>query len=198
LHFDGDYRYGYSRISNTYVWDNRRNRLVYITSAGPDYESLVATDSDRHETRVRWEDISFEPPSIRALNTEDNSFFVERLPLRRDWKQGLRASQFRCDELHSDWISRNWKSVDKAIKKEYPSLKEAVFDLEDFAVSRAISEYFFLDENFKLLYKKQLEIGSLLKSGQLALSARFSWLKEQLAATVGEELVSIDYNQTGA
>jgi len=195
LYFDGDYNYAYSRVSNCYVWHKNLKKLVYVRGASNANTKLRVVLSSGVEDEAKWSDIDFATPPVGGFNAGIQSFFVERAPLRRDWRQGLRYSQFRVyPNTSDDWLTKNWSSIEKAMNQEFPKLDQAIFEVEDYAESRALSFCFFIEKDFSLSYKKSLTVGKVGHDDRLLLLQNYSWMKEQLGTVVGENNVAIQYS----
>jgi hypothetical protein len=195
LHFDGDYSYAYSRVRDCFVWKPEVKELFYVASASNNYRELLLNDKRGNMVISSWEEISFEPPSFRSVNTKNGTIVAERMPLRRDWRQGLRSNQFRIDTFGRadgyNWMQSHWNSVEKAIRKEYPSLEEALWDLEEFSEARAISPHLVIDNEYKLWYLKAFCIGVIDPDDNIVLNKRFRWMQEQVQEEVGENVVFV-------
>jgi len=125
-------------------------------------------------------------PPLGFTNFEGKSYFISRIPMRRDWRQGIRADNL---VLSSSTGLRNYHiplfPLSIPILKEYPSYKETVDRVEDVYISCAFSRHFALDERGSIWYKGKEHVGED-RDGSPVLTESFLWLQELLE----EELTS--------
>lgn len=200
MDFDGDREYAFSRVRDCFVWHLPSKSILAVSGATERYLALRLTDQNGHELRsVKWEDVAFDPPCIKAFNTPMNSLFTYRRPLRRDWKQGLRGSQFSLDARVPDdnepyggnWMRQYWAQIQQALSGVFPSLREAIFDIEEFAQSRVISPDFMISKHFDVEARIGGTVGKVTDEDRIVLSERGRWAKEQLESVIGEGNVEV-------
>jgi len=128
------------------------------------------------------EEFNLASPPLGYTNYEGNCHFVSRLPMRRDWRQGIRQSNlvlsYRGRQRHYSFSSLNPLTV--PILKMYPSYKETVNRVEDIYIDCAFTRNFSLDERGRLWYKGKQTVGED-REGVPQLFSKFFWLKELLA-----------------
>ena len=100
MHFDGDRHYAESRLGGTYIWDTDKRQMVNFlhTDSFPDGSmGFWVRGRTGSNYLMRPEHFSFAPPEIGAYNSAyaDQAFYVSRIPVRRDWRQGMRANQYQ-------------------------------------------------------------------------------------------------------
>jgi hypothetical protein len=183
VHFDGDYKYGYSRVADTFLYHKERKELLKVLEPAENFTKLVMSAVDNDTLVCNWDEFSFAPPKLGLINTLESSFYVEKIPKRNDWRQGLRSTQFQvtsADRSVRNWLYDQWKWVNRALKDPFPSLPEAIWQLEEYAETRAISRYFSVTRDFELRYRNRLTVGVITDNDALLLNTNFFWLEDQL------------------
>jgi hypothetical protein len=205
--FNNDANYAASRIVGTYLPLTNKRGLAYIIdlkksngsnslkeasilasskkSIGGDYESFKITD------------FLFSVGSLGYVNSRfQGAAYLVRLPIRRDYKQGLRTNQCAIQRntsllnLQGEWLSQNISTVSDCINGVFPSVEEAIERVEEQTEDVAFSRSFAVSANYKLLYKG-FNAGKLTKDDKLLLDAKFSFLEQELSKVVGNEKISI-------
>jgi hypothetical protein len=194
LNFNGDYSYAWSRVQGCFLWHRPSERLCRAYDATSNYRSIYLEKANGERFEARWKDISFEPPVIKAVNLFDDAFYVERIPLRRDWKQGIRASQFSIiggDSAvrRSTWLNYNIEAVERAIKGIFPSFKDILFKLEEYANLQAVSKHFFINKDFNVIFQNRTVVGQVTDDNLIRLHPNFSFFKEQIETELGPDVI---------
>jgi hypothetical protein len=193
MRFDEDYRYAYTRVSDTFVYDTEKQELALVVGAENRYQNLVVRYCNKDCEEAAWDRFSFTPPQLGMINLDQSAFFVERVPKRRDWRQGLRSSQFRTFPSYShNWLYSSWKYVNQTLKEGFSSLETAIEELEEFASVRAISRYFSIDDSFRLKYRGTILVGQITDDNTISLDQNYFWLKDQLESEVSDDVHVLD------
>jgi hypothetical protein len=207
--FNEDPAYAISRLSNSWVFQKDRKkglrfiRDIRVNHLEPTFSAsdLINSNEDLQPAKeIKGKDIDTCIGRIGYVNSvlpdrEPSAMYISRLPIRRDYKQGLRASSLVFIKAMSStsvgerWFNNNIKSISAAIRGEYPSLGEAL-DIIDDSYERdvAINRNFALTSRFKLAYKGAV-VGAVSKDDRLKLDEEFKFLREELSKLVGVEKV---------
>lgn len=130
-------------------------------------------------------------PASPRQGWRDAAVFLSRIPLRNDWRQGLRGQQLYVNSrerpvngrvMLSEYLTR----VNNMLLNKYPSLESVLCSLEEEGGSWALSKNFRLDDSFKLYYQSYPEsVGKVDVKDRVKLLPRFEFLKDQLNKEVG-------------
>ena len=134
-----------------------------------------------NEQTLPLSDFNLSSPILGNTNFEGSSSFIMRIPMRNDWRQGIRADNLGTTNKskHERWRFPNLTPLLIPIKGEYPSYKECIDRVEDIYSSCAFSRCFSLDERGAVWYKERQQVGRD-KKGVPELTEDFFWLKEAL------------------
>ena len=127
----------------------------------------------------------FTSPKLGYVNGDGEAHYILRLPLRRDWKQGLRKENLAC--LNNQSTNRfPFSSLRPLLKLgEYHPFSECLDMVEDGYYSAAFSRYFAVNEKFELLYRGRGKVGKVDNNGNPILTDRFTYLQEALQEDYG-------------
>jgi hypothetical protein len=206
--FNNDSTYARSRISGTYMRHKKTSpSLHYIL----DVDNSMRVSSSLFGTP--WvspiEDFSFSLGPLGFYNDlEFGAIHLRRLPLRGDWRQGLRCRQLvslSADALktrdhaggYSGLGDRKFGSglryIADSIDGKFPSLSEALGAIEEEGRSVALSRNFALTSNYRLVFNNYV-IGAIQEDDRLRLNNKFNFLRELLGKQIGHEKLSITNN----
>jgi len=187
----GDYRYANSRLSGSivrteegepvFVFDVLSSSLctleVLLTGKNMDYD---------------FKKLNIDPVPLGFCNTAPFCTFLKRMPLRRDWRQGLRQRSLRSNRDFS--IGNNHIILSRTITGSYPRIS-AILDLLDdgdtriiaFARNWAIGKVGPSETRY-LYYKDLGKVGHIKKkNNSFRLNTSKRYLKESLLEIIGEE-----------
>ena len=206
--FNYDLAYLDSRLNGTYVWIKSEKRLMRYGGAlqgrgqrlSDDSKFVMfygSRDSDAKEIPLR--EFSFEPPFFRNVNTPGGALCYERQPVRRDWKQGIRTSQYRVFSPGSNGVEiagRSYASIDygsipyinKSINEEFMSFENALEMVEEMGLAFAFSSNFSVTNRMRVLHGNH-EVGNVDDNGMVKLNQLSDWCKEELIENIGEAFV---------
>lgn len=173
--------YARSRLNGTIVrTDDRAVRVETISGRGKVVCTVLRTDE---MIEVKWNNLDITPVPLGYVNSGGSAFYLTRIPMRRDWKQGLRGNNMgtsngRLLERLSDRV------LAKTIENTYPSFKE-VFETmvkEGGAIlSRAFSRNFSITNRLEIEYKGRFSIGKIDEANSTyELYPKFDWAREAL------------------
>lgn len=202
--FNNDAKYAASRITNTYLPLKKNNDLVYIANIIYPKSNLLSEsviigyqrDGER-ESKFKIEDFKFSVGKLGYVNSKyEGASYLVRMPLRRDYKQGLRSNQLGLQRntgvsnVSADWLSTNIDKVSSCLAEKYESLNKVIELLEEVDHDIAFSKNFAISEKYNLLYKG-LTVGKLTKDDKLKLDFNFNFLEQELAKVAGNEKIFI-------
>ena len=175
------------RLTGTYVTHTKMG-LCHIdevtTRNGGSYHLHGSRLSDDEVfSGVPIGEFNLSSPTLGYSSDEGSAVFVSRLPLREDWKQGLRGNNLVISQKGSMTRPRhNLKSLLKGcILRNYPCFYEAVESVEDIYESRPFCSQFAVHSSGEVWYKEKTPIGTLDTECRIKLDGKFFWMKEQLA-----------------
>lgn len=193
--FDGDYEYAHSRLSGTYVWVEKLKQLLYTVSVtAPGTIELVDRSADKR-VRLPVDAISFEPPVLGAFELNNRAYWPARTGVRRDWKQGLRQTQFVCYSSGSpspqrigDFLDQSIESVTESIlgvrKRSFTSVLQ---DLEEYCLSLPVGKRLIVTNSFQVFYRGFLAVGRVTADDRVSLLPKYSYLAEEIQEELGED-----------
>jgi len=205
--FNNDFSYATTRIQGTYMYNTVLGHLVYINDMSPDGGS---NKLDRALISFQWNDLQgfhtgrgaiqdfrFQLGRFGYVNpVQGPTKFLSRVPLRREYRQGLRSSQLvfsranSTASITSEWLSDNIINVSNTLNRVFPNNIEELFnDVEEKGVAKAFSRTFALTTTFKIAYRGVI-VGKVDKSDKFQLTPRFGFLAEELEKEVGVEKIA--------
>jgi len=178
-----DIEYGYSRLRNTFVL--HKGELVRILDLNNPLEYTIE-NSKRNLSFAHKNELDLTPVTLGYVNHSDTCCFSSRVPMRRDWRQGLRPNSvnfFTRDKnqnvLYFNRETDVFKLEDTVLNK-YPTFQVCVEKVQDYFRSQAFSREFSITENGKVWYKGRVEIGNVEDDRGVKLYQNFNYLTESL------------------
>ena len=199
--------YAISRLEDTVVSLRGSDRPILIDGAfgeGNKFEYVSARDLIDGKSRdFKVEEVNFVPKPLGFLNipTPLGAVYLQRVPRRDDWRQGLRGrNMLGCGDDPWSVVNRFPESLQQCWQDSYPDLdkclhvirdkeiKAAAFG-RDFAVGRIGSNQISVDQNRRVkndenllpLWHKRRCVGTFdTKSESLDLDIEFGYLKEKM------------------
>lgn len=110
------------------------------------------------------------------VNDGSKCFYLARKPMRRDWRQGLRASNV-TDVLTGRQVSS--RSIGRCVNGEFPSIQDALNKLDTYGGMYAVSRDFALKKGrtcIHIHYKWYGVVGVLSKDGTPKTKKNFKFL----------------------
>lgn len=179
--------YARTRLIGTIV--TRKGKAINIIDITEDFTVVFATLSTGVQSSCPWEELDITPVKLGYLNYNRNVHYIFRLPMRRDWKQGLRNSTIstvkgkNIERIPSRYLA-------KLIEGSYPKFNKVVEHLsseKSRVEAMAFSRNFAVNKSMELIYKDKFTVGKLdNENGTYDLDPQFLWtvetLEEDLAA----------------
>jgi hypothetical protein len=201
--FNNDADYARSRIVASYMKGKEKHdglyKIVEIQAKGNDLKTakILAYDSKNRQVGLTIDMLCFSPGKLGYINDwfSGTATFLSRLPIRRDFRQGLRASQLcslrngSSNSISDNWLETNIQSVSSCLCDTYSSLAQVIEKVEEANVDMAFSKNFALSNKYKLLYKGFV-IGDLKKDDTFKIQTAFSFVEEEFAKEVGNDKLS--------
>jgi hypothetical protein len=170
---------------------------IYSKTNDLDKATIIAFDEDKNEVKLNIKDLDFSIGKLGYVNDSysGTAMFISRLPIRRDFRQGLRSSQLShvrngsYNNLSENWLESNAKSVNKCLRNRYQSFDTVIELAEECNGDIAFSKNFALSSKYKLLYKG-FTVGDLTKDDKFKLYTAFNFIEEEFTKEVGNDKLS--------
>ena len=121
--YGDDWEYANSRLAGTIV--RLGEDPVFIHSVAPGMVvDLAKLDDIYNNYKVPAQELNLVPVPLGMCNFEGTISYLSRMPLRRDWKQGLRRENFTSNNVNHAAIPPH--ELAKVIRGQYPSYVEAM------------------------------------------------------------------------
>lgn len=176
--YGDDWEYANSRLEGTIVRLGEEPIFVHAVKRGMKAE--VSTLINIYEPfEVNANDLCLVPVPLGMCNFGGIARYLSRIPLRRDWRQGLRRENFTCSV--GDHAAIPPDVLAAVIKGEYPSLATCLGETKP-GQSIAWHRHWAVTGEEKLMYKRSV-VGTS-KGGVLLLDKQFNYLAEALEEAV--------------
>jgi hypothetical protein len=197
--YDDNAAYAESRLVGTYMFNHPRQSLALITRVYNGNRGVMvdATDPSSQESHQELlSDYQFEVGKLGYVTTGKGAKYLCRMPLRGDYRQGLRARQLLFIKNHSvapvagSWLSGNVGEVSKTITDSRPPTIQSALDVaEEQGVDVKLSRAFAVSKNFRLLYKGST-VGVVNNNDKCELNVDRQFLLEDMILVVGSQNVA--------
>jgi hypothetical protein len=173
-----DADYADSRLAGTIV-RLLNGEPVFVHHVRGGMDALVSTLADLYTPfNVHAGELNLVPVALGMCNFNEGAHYLSRIPLRRDWKQGLRKENFTCDTVHVQLIPPT--TLRQVILGEYPTLDECIkLCAEKKVGSVAWHRHWAITSKGILRYKNEGPVG-IVRDGALALNEPYRYLQEAL------------------
>ena len=178
-----------SRLRGTCVL-HKEHGLFYVDHVIREKEKVVLVGcvvSDGmlgNYIRLPIEQFNLETPKLGNCNFDGRAFFITRVPLRKDWKQGIRGSNLsRIEKLNEirPYGFEGYKLLVNTVVGKFPSFTECVDRVEDIYTEAAFTHDFMVDSNMVVYYKNRFKVGSVTDYNKIRIYDDYQWLEESLA-----------------
>ena len=177
--YGNDWEYAHSRLQGTIV--RLGEEPVFVHGVQPGMKALLAKLEDIYtDFYVNANELNLVPVPLGMCNFSNTISYLSRIPLRRDWRQGLRRENFKSSNINHALIPP--EVLSQVIKGQYPSFEEALKKATDAGISVAWHRNWALSHDGKLFYKRD-KVGTS-KGGVLLLDKPFQYLAEALEEAV--------------
>lgn len=151
--FNNDADYARSRLATSFMRGSETNKGLFkildivAKDNKLDTAKIIALDHNRKEKQLNIKDLSFSVGRLGYVNEvlSGNAMFVSRLPLRRDFRQGIRSSQlcfvrnYSTGGVSENWLDQNAKSLNKCLEEKYPNFDTVLEQVEEANVDIALA-----------------------------------------------------------
>lgn len=170
--------YARTRLVGTIVRLKDNGRAVHIE----DMSSKTAyfhylTDEIRKQDACNLTDLDITPVELGYINFNGDVYYLTRMPMRRDWRQGLR--QMSCMTPTNKRIDVPMSAIGKAIENIYPKFNEAITWVGKGFTSAAFSRNFAVTNKNTIQYKERFDVG-VIDGDNYLLEPKFEWVREAL------------------
>lgn len=177
--YGNDWEYANNRLQGTIVRLN--DEPVFVHEVRRDMKAEVSKLEDIYNAFIAdGRELDLTPVPLGMCNFNHNAHYLSRVPLRRDWRQGLRRENFISPTC--DHAAIPPALLAKVIKGEYPALKECFDLVKKGALAAAWSRRWAIGRDSTLIYKNKV-VGTS-KDGVLLLNKEFQFLAEALEEAV--------------
>jgi hypothetical protein len=199
--FNNDANYARSRLVSSFMRGKEKGfyKILDVITKNNDLSkaNILAFDEEKREEMLTINQLDFSVGKLGYVNDtlSGQALYISRLPIRRDFRQGLRSSQLSYirngsyNPLSENWLEHNAKSVNKCLRNRYLSLDEVIELAEEYNEDVAFSKNFALSRKYKLLYKG-FTVGDLTKDDKFKLDAQFNFIEEEFTKEVGHDKLS--------
>lgn len=177
--YGDDWDYANSRLAGTVV--RLADEPVFVHYIGEDMIAKLCKLSSLHEPFEEKADLlNLQPVPLGMCNFSGKANYLARIPMRKDWKQGLRKENFMS---HSGipHVLIPPDVLGLTIQGKYPSFDECVASFKDAeVVSVAWHRHWAITRTFDLMYKDEYEPVGKYIDGIYVLNDGFKHLQEAL------------------
>lgn len=169
------------RLRGTIVRD-KKNDLFFIDFVDGNFKVRGHYIKGDLGAALDLDDLILNSPPLGYTNYDGVAWYIGRWPRRMDWRQGLRRDNMFVIKLVGNLRNYNFQDyvpLFVPLKKKYPTYSEALERVEDIYESCAFSPHFAVDNNNKIYYKNQVNVGKD-KNGVPVLDRKFEYLNELL------------------
>lgn len=178
-----DIHYAYNRMERTFFL--HRENLVLVTGWDDIEHKLRLQKKNGTRYYAKIDTLDLTPVSLGYVNHSDTCCFTSRIPMRRDWKQGLRPnnlflkSLYPEESLEINELTRLYDLEDTCLNR-YPSYRKCLDYVEETHRASAFSRCFAVNEDGNLVYKGAMSVGKIEDERAIKLEKKFTHLKEFL------------------
>lgn len=175
--YSDDYEYAHSRLSETIV--RLGDKPVYVFKVSPGMLVQYAFLENLEDIKVcDIDELDLHPVPLGYCNYNKHACYLTRMPMRRDWRQGLRRGNFTTlSGVSAERIP--YDSLHQTIVGDYPTFTaclEAVKKVKSIAWHR----HWALGPLAQVLYKGGVKPVGKIVNGELELYPRYKYLNEAL------------------
>jgi hypothetical protein len=178
-----DYAYAASRLVETIVRYKGKPVLVCALSAA-DGMATVKTFDDLTYIEAHLDTLDVSTPPLGMVKLGDQCVYLSRVPMRRDWRQGLRRNN--CMAI---WGSGGFtghvdnRHIARAIVVNHLSLQEVMVRCKETGGTRPFHRHWAISYDggdFNLYYKWFGCVGAITEGGVVKFDERYELLAESL------------------
>lgn len=148
-----DYNYAGTRLAESIVRLASNGEPVYVHFIENNGNTQVTIMKDGENKFVHCDDLDCSPIRLGYVNHNNGASYIQRMPMRRDWKQGARNNNCVSSNIRLNGIP--YEQLRKTVLGEYPTFIQAATTNRRCAFARHWATH-----RKVLLYKEQ-EVGSI-------------------------------------
>jgi hypothetical protein len=164
--------------------------LIIHSSTQVVYMNLL----NKQEKICTLADLNIDPVPLGYCNAGQSCTYLVRMPMRQDWKQGLRSNSLR--DINGRKVDINIYTIAQTIIGKFPSFSEAIdkvlnttsknpFNTEARKPKAvAFNRDFCVKEDKLLEYKGVYIVGTFNSNGGYDLKDRFGWVEDCLKLAI--------------
>jgi len=187
-----DYPYAQTRIQGTVLRIAKSGEPVYVYHVSMNGQCHVIPieknwgNAAENAFLVTVDDLDMHPVPLGYVNCAGEATYLMRIPMRRDWKQGLR--QENCWSSGRMFSEIPMKYVKHCIMGKYPSFEKVLKDVKvGTARGRqkliAWHRHWAVSTGGQVYYKNHEPVGEI-KGDAVELAPNYTYLKEALAESM--------------
>lgn len=176
-----DWNYAHSRLQETIVRLDGQPVFVYNVSPGM-IAKVSFLDSMDETSFAHVKSLDLKPVPLGYCNYNKYACYLSRIPMRRDWRQGLRRGNFYSSgPVNADRIP--YEALKKTIIGEYPSFERAVEAVSKI-VSMAWHRHWCVNKLGQVFHKGSSKPVGKVVNGRVELNSQHMYLTEALQESV--------------
>jgi hypothetical protein len=182
-----DFNYAAGRLIGTVVLYKKRPVLINDMAGNNVHFQDILTGKTNI---VHWSnDFDLTPVPLGHTNFNGHAYYVARIPMRKDWKQGLRTGNMRGIAVGTDvgvdpgMVGIPYSEIGRTIIGDFPPIKNVITNMQSPGVkSQAFSRAFALDKALNIWHKGCRNIGKIIDGNKIKyeLKDEFFWARETL------------------
>lgn len=175
--YGDDYEYANSRLTETIV--RLKGEPVFIHRVGPGMiTSYNKLNGEGGIESCMASDLDLRPVTLGYCNYNKFACYLTRVPMRRDWRQGLRRGNFlSLTGAPAERIP--YESLRQVIMNDYPTFKAALEAVKKIK-SMAWHRHWAVDCHGQLLHKGAERPVGTIRDGVPELASKYFYLAEAL------------------
>lgn len=172
-----DHQYAHSRLVETIVRLGKEPIWVYQVMPGMMVKYAQLADFDEIKT-VHIDKLDLTPVPLGYCNYNKYACYLSRMPMRRDWRQGLRRGNF----VSLSGVDANripYEALRQVIVGDFPKFDAAVKAVEKVS-SMAWHRHWAVDKGSNIFHKGAANPVGKVVGGEIILESRSMYLSEAL------------------
>jgi hypothetical protein len=148
--YGDDWEYANSRLNGTIVRLGDDPVFVHSVNRGM-VADLAKLDDIYNNYQADARELNLVPVPLGMCNFEGTISYLSRIPMRRDWRQGLRRENFTSSGVNHAAIPPH--ELDKVIRGQYPTCQEALVMIDKGVLGVAWARHWGVTKDGRLHYK---------------------------------------------
>lgn len=177
-----DHDYAHSRLCDTIV--RRQEAPIYVHSVGRGMEVTYSLLTALGESlKCDLDELDLHPVPLGYCNYNKYAAYLSRVPMRKDWRQGLRHGNFTSVNAAISAERIPYDALQQVIMGHYPTLKGAL-DAVRKVKSMAWHRHWAVNNGLEVFYKGSPTPVGAIEEGKVILTSRCGYLTEALGEAV--------------